>query len=221
MFIGHFAVGFAAKRMVPRVSLGTLLMAAAFVDLLWPIFLITGLEHVRIAPGITAFTPLDFYDYPITHSIPGGLLWAAVVAGLWYARHRLGTAALVVAAVVLSHWVLDVVSHRADMPVLPNGPYIGLGLWYSVPATLMVEGALFVFGLAVYARSTRARDATGRWALTGMVVFLIAIYLLNAFGPPPPGERALAYGALAAWLLVPWPYWIDRHRVPTGSAVAR
>jgi hypothetical protein len=217
MFIGHFAVGLAAKRVTPRASLGTLILAATFVDLLWPIFLVIGLEHVRIDPGNTAFTPLDFYDYPITHSIPGGLLWAALLAGAWYWRHRLGTAALIVAGAVMSHWVLDVVSHRADVPVMPGGPYLGLGLWNSVPATLIVEGTLFAAGLAVYLRATRPRDATGTWSLVGLVVFLIAVYLLNAFGPTPPSERALAYGALAAWLLVPWPYWIDRHRTVPAS----
>jgi hypothetical protein len=212
MFIGHFAVGFAVKRVAPRVSLGTLFMAASLVDLVWPVLLITGLEHVRIDPGNTAFTPLDFYDYPITHSIPGGLLWAAVLAGAWYFRRRLGRTAAIIAAVVMSHWVLDVVSHRPDVPVMPNGPYLGLGLWNSVPATLIVEGSMFAAAVAVYVRSTRARDATGTWSLIGLVGFLTAMYLLNAFAPPPPNERALAYGALAAWLLVPWPYWVDRHR---------
>jgi hypothetical protein len=155
---------------------------------------------------------LDFYDYPITHSIPGGLLWAAVLAGAWYFRRRLGRTAAIIAAVVMSHWVLDVVSHRPDVPVMPNGPYLGLGLWNSVPATLIVEGSMFAAAVAVYVRSTRARDATGTWSLIGLVGFLTAMYLLNAFAPPPPNERALAYGALAAWLLVPWPYWVDRHR---------
>lgn len=221
VFIGHFAVGLAAKRVAPRASLGTLLLAVSFVDLLWPIFLVLGLEHVRIDPGNTAFTPLDFYDYPITHSVPGGLLWAAALAGLWYSRHRIGQAAAIIAAAVMSHWVLDVISHRPDVPVLPSGPYVGLGLWNSVPATLLVEGALFAAGVAIYARSTRARDAVGKWSLVGLVAFLVVMYLLNAFGPPPPSERALAYGALAAWLLVPWPYWIDRHRIASGASAAR
>jgi hypothetical protein len=218
MFIGHFAVGFAAKPLAPRVSLGTLFVAVSLVDLLWPVFLVLGLERVRIDPGNTAFTPLAFEHYPITHSIPGGILWAALLAGGWYSRHRLGKAAWIVAAAVMSHWVLDVISHGPDMPVLPGGPYIGFGLWNSVPATLIVEGAMFVAGIAIYARSTRARDRVGTWALAGLVAFLSLAYLANTFGPPPPGERALAYGALAAWLLVPWPYWVDRHRAAGGSS---
>lgn len=218
MFIGHFAVGFAAKRAAPRASLGTLVLATSFVDLVWPILLVLGLEHVRIDPGNTRFTPLDFYDYAITHSIPGSLVWAALLGGLWYWRHRSGRDALVIGALVMSHWVLDAISHRPDVPVMPNGPYVGLGLWNSFWATMVIEAAMFAAGVAIYVRMTRARDRIGRWALAGMVAFLSLMYLLNAFSPPPPNERLLAYGALAAWLLVPWPYWIDRHRaVKDGS----
>lgn len=217
MFIGHFAVGFAAKRAAPRVSLGTLILATSFVDLIWPILLVAGLEHVRIDPGNTRFTPLDFYDYPITHSIPGGLLWATLLAGAWYWRHKLGRPALIVGALVMSHWVLDAISHRPDMPVLPQGPYVGLGLWNSVWATMVVEAVVFAAGVAIYVRTTRARDRVGRWSLIGMVAFLGLMYVLNAVSPPPPSERVLAYGALVAWLLVPWPYWIDRHRGLRGA----
>jgi hypothetical protein len=113
---------------------------------------------------------------------------------------------------VLSHWVLDFISHGPDMPIFPSGPYVGLGLWNSVAATLVVESALFAAGVWLYARTTRPVDRVGGWAFAGLVGFLAAIYVLNAFAPPPPGERALAYGALAAWVLVPWPYWVDRHR---------
>ena len=225
MFIGHFAAGFAAKPLAPRVSLGTLLVAATFIDLLWPIFLLFGLEHARIDPGNTAFTPLDFYDYPITHSLVGVLLWAALLGGAVQFFSRNGKTGkwprvLVVGALVVSHWVLDAISHRPDMPVLPNGPYVGLGLWNSVAATIVVEGALFAAGVAVYARSTRARDRVGRWGLVGLVAFLALAFVANVFSPPPPSVRALTYGALAAWLLVPWPYWIDRHRLPSGGDVS-
>ncbi|MGE5813885.1 MAG: hypothetical protein ACM36C_05310 [Acidobacteriota bacterium] len=221
MFVGHFAVGFAAKRVAPRASLGTLLLATSFVDLVWPVLLIAGLEHVRIDPGNTPFTPLDFYDYPITHSIPGGLFWAALLGGVWYWRHRLGRSAVIIGALVMSHWVLDVISHRPDVPVLPHGPYVGLGLWNSVWATMVVEAAMFAAGVAIYVKMTRPKDRVGRWSLVSMVAFLVLMYFLNAFSPPPPSETALAYGALAAWLLVPWPYWIDRHRDVSADARER
>lgn len=198
------------------------MFATSFVDLLWPIFLILGMEHVRIDPGNTAFTPLDFYDYPITHSIPGAMFWAALFGGLWFARHRAARGAAVVAAVVLSHWVLDFVSHGPDMPVLPDGPYLGLGLWNSVAATVIVEGLMFAAAIGVYVTTTRAVDRVGRWSFAALIAFLSLMYALSVVAPPPPSERALAYGGLAAWLLVPWGYWVDRHRqASVVSAPAR
>jgi hypothetical protein len=208
MFIGHIAVGLAGKRMAPSVSLATWLASVQLVDLLWPIFLLTGLEHVRIAPGITRFTPLDFYDYPITHSLVGSACWAALFAGGWMFARRDARVAALLAAGVLSHWVLDVISHRPDMPVLPRGPYIGLGLWNSVAATLLVELMMFALGIALYVRGGGAgRRRISFWLLLG---FLLIVYFAASFGPPPPDPRTLALSALTAWLLIPWAWWADR-----------
>ena len=224
MFLGHIAVGLAGKRAVPSVSLGTWVMAVQFVDLLWPLFLLAGLEHVRIAPGITAFTPLDFYDYPITHSLVGAGAWAALFAGIWIAQRRRRAASRTLnrrsgaprasrngaflAAGVLSHWILDVVSHRPDVPVLPHGPYLGFGLWNSVPATLLVELTMFAGGVTLYlgGGAGRARRV-GVWVF---IVFLVVVYFAAAFGPPPPDPIALAWSALALWLLVPAAWFVDR-----------
>jgi hypothetical protein len=208
MFVGHIAVGLAGKRLAPTVSLATWLAAVQLVDMLWPIFLLTGLEHVRIAPGITAFTPLDFYDYPITHSLVGGLGWAVLFAGGWYAARRNTRVALMLAAGVLSHWCLDVLSHRPDVPVLPHGPYLGLGLWNSVPATLVVELVMFGAGLWLYVASGgNGGRRISFWLLMGV---LLVAYLGAAFGPPPPDVRILAIASLAGWLFVPWLWWADR-----------
>jgi hypothetical protein len=205
MFIGHIAAALAGKRAAPRASLGTWVAAVLFVDMLWSVFLLAGFEHVRITPGITAFTPLDFYDYPISHSLVSGVVWAVLFASLTGHLRADTRTGLLLAGGVLSHWVLDVVSHRPDVPVLPSGPYVGLGLWNSVPATLVVELSLFAAALAAYARgcSTRPRF----WIF---ITALLVIYFANAFGPPPPDERSLAFGALTMWLLVPWAAWIDR-----------
>src|ERR1700724_1626661 len=162
LFIGHFGLGLAAKAAVPRVSLGTWFASVQLLDLLWPLFLLLGWEHVRIVPGITRMTPLDFYDYPITHSLAGALAWSAlfaVVYGAWRGRTRLqgGQAALAggrsgwwVAALlglgVLSHWVLDLLVHRPDLPVLPHGPYVGLGLWNLPAVEAPLAGALYAAG---------------------------------------------------------------------------
>jgi hypothetical protein len=208
MFIGHIAVGLAGKRLAPSVSLATWLASVQLADLLWPIFLLTGLEHVRIAPGITRFTPLDFYDYPITHSLVGSACWAALFAGAWAIAHRSTRVAALLAAGVVSHWVLDVISHRPDVPVLPHGPYLGLGLWNSVTATLAVELTMLAIGIGLYVRGGCAgRRRVSFWLL---IAFLLVVYFAASFGPPPPDTRTLAVSALSAWLLVPWAWFADR-----------
>jgi LexA-binding, inner membrane-associated putative hydrolase len=212
MFIGHFAVAMAAKRAAPRASLGTLVLAAQFLDILWPVFLLIGLERVEIRPGDTAFTPLAFTHYPVSHSLAAALGWAVAFGAIYYAATRYGRGTLVVALLVVSHWVLDWLTHRPDLPLWPDGPREGLGLWSSVAATLVVETLIFAAGLAVYLRATRARDALGRWSAAAFAAFLFIAYLGAAFGPPPPDARTLAYSALAVWLLVAWAGWVDRHR---------
>jgi hypothetical protein len=209
VFLGHFAVALAGKRAAPSISLATWIAAAQLADLLWPLFLLAGLEHVRIVPGITAFTPLEFYDYPVTHSLTGLAAWGAMFAGGWMVLTRVkGRGAALLAAGVLSHWVLDVISHRPDVPVLPRGPFLGLGLWNSIPATLIVELSLFVAGLTIYVRAGGwARQRVSFWLF---IVFLIVMYFAAAFGPPPPDTRVLAWSALALWLLIPWAWLAER-----------
>ena len=212
MFLGHFGLAFAAKRVAPRPSLGTLVLAAQLADGLWPIFLLLGWEEVKITPGITAVSPLLFMSYPYSHSIPADLLWAAVLGGGYYLLRRDRSGALWIGALVLSHWVLDFIAHRPDMPVWPGGPEVGLGLWYSRPATLIVEYAIFGVGIWIYTRATRPRDRLGSLLFWTFVLTLGAIYPLSVFGPPPPSVQALAMTALLGWLFVAWAYWIDRHR---------
>lgn len=212
MFIGHPATSFAAKRFVPNVSLGTLFAATMWIDLVWPFLLITGLEHVRVDPGNTAFTPLDFYDYPITHSLLSVVGWSIAAAIVYRLVRRPWREAAVVGALVLSHWVLDFITHRPDLPLWPGGPKVGLGLWSSVPGTVAVEVAIFIAGLAMYLRTTTARDRIGTIALWALVVFLGIIYVMNIVSPPPPSADAIGYVGLAQWLFIPWGWWIDRHR---------
>ena len=214
MFIGHFAVALAAKRAAPRVSLGILFAASQLIDLVWPVFLLLGWERVRIAPGDTAFTPLDFEHFPWTHSLAAVLVWSVVatLSYTWLRKDRGG--AIVVGMLVASHWLLDFVTHRADLPLYPGDPRrVGLGLWRSVPATLLLESLLFLGGVLVYASATRATDRTGRLAWWTLVVFLVVIHLANAFGPPPPSVGAVAWAGLAAWLIPFWAAWADRHRI--------
>ena len=214
MFLGHYALGFGAKKLTPYTSLGTLLLGAELVDLLWPTFLMLGVETVRIAPGITRVTPLDFTSYPWTHSLVMGAVWAGLFAALYTFFRRYPRGAMVLAALVLSHWLLDVISHRPDMPIWPGGgPRLGLGLWYSLPATLVVEGVLFSLGIWIYATNTEPVDTVGRYSFPAFVITLAALYLASVFGPPPPSASAIAVVGQGQWLLVMWGYWLDRHRV--------
>jgi membrane-bound metal-dependent hydrolase YbcI (DUF457 family) len=214
MFIGHFAVALAAKKAAPRVPLGTLVLAAQFVDVIWPFFLLLGAEHVRIDPGNTPFTPLDFTHYPISHSLAAAIVWSIVVGAVYHLRRRYATGAWIVGLAVFSHWILDFVSHRPDLPLLGSqGPRVGLGLWYSVPATIVVEAGLFAIGAVFYLRATRARDRAGALGLWAWLAVLVLIYLANLAGPPPPSVAAIAAaGIVGGAILIAWAYWIDRHR---------
>ena len=214
MFIGHFALGLAAKRATPRVSLAVLFGAAQLADLVWPVLVGLDVEHVRIDPGNTAFTPLDFISYPYSHSLLLLAVWGVAFA----AAHGLGAnqdrrTFGILAALVVSHWVLDYVTHRPDMPLYPGGAKVGLGLWNSVAATLVVEVAMYAAGLWIYLRATRPRDAVGRWAFGALALFLAVIYAANVAGPPPPSVTAIwIVGIAGGAILIAWSWWADRHR---------
>jgi membrane-bound metal-dependent hydrolase YbcI (DUF457 family) len=212
MFVGHFGVALAAKRVAPRASLGTLILAAQWIDLIWPLLLLAGVERVRIVPGYLAASPLEFVHYPWTHSLATAIGWAAVL-GLAVAaiRHDVRVA-IVVAMLVVSHWFLDLVVHAPDLPLWPDGPVAGLGLWNSRLGSLVVEFAILGIGAFVYARTTRPEDRWGGPLLWTFVALLGALYLGALFGPPPPSVPVLAASALAGRLFVAWGAWIDRHR---------
>jgi membrane-bound metal-dependent hydrolase YbcI (DUF457 family) len=215
MFIGHFGVAMAAKRVAPAASLGTLVLAAQLVDLIWPAMLLLGIEQVRIDPGITRVTPLDFVHYPYTHSLVASLAWGALLALVYGASRKDWRTAPWLAVLVVSHWVLDAIVHRPDLTLWPGGATrVGLGVWNSLPATLAVEFALFTGGAYLYLAATTARDRWGIVLFAAFVGVLALIYVAAVFGPPPPNVRAIAIAGLAGWLFVAWGYWIDRHRVP-------
>jgi membrane-bound metal-dependent hydrolase YbcI (DUF457 family) len=214
VFLGHFGAGLAAKRLTPYTSLGTLVVAVQWIDLLWPSALMLGIERVRVVAGDTAVTPLAFDYYPWTHSLAMVLAWAAIVSGAYVFFRRYPKGAWVVAAAIVSHWVLDLLAHRPDLPLWPpDGPRVGLGLSNSVPATLAVEFVLFFVGLHLYARNSEATDPVGHVGLTAFAIVLPLIYLASVFGPVPPSAEAVAIAGQAQWLLVAWTVWIDRHRV--------
>jgi hypothetical protein len=218
MFLGHFGLGFAGKRVAPDLSLGALFLAVQWADLLYWILCLAGLEHFRIAPGATAVTPFAFPDYPWSHGLAALVVWGVLFGGIFrLVRHR-AAAAVVFGLGVVSHWFLDALVHPPDMPVFVRGPYVGLGLWNSWPLTVAAEALVFGSGLWIYLRTTRAVDRTGTWSLWTLVVFLVAAWLGSIAGPPPPSERVVEWSGLAMWLFVPWGYWIDGHRAIVAPA---
>jgi hypothetical protein len=216
MFIGHFGIALAVKKAAPSASLGTLIFAAQFLDLLWPILLLADIEHVRISPGITRVSPFDFYDYPISHSLLMAVAWSVAVAAIYYATRRYTRGAWVISLAVLSHWILDFLVHRPDLPLWPSGPRVGLGLWNSWYASIAAEVLIFVAGVWIYATATRARDVIGRYAFWALVAFLFVGYLSVLAAGAPPNVTALARGGLMMWLLVLWGWWADKHRDPAA-----
>lgn len=216
MFIGHYALAFGAKRYVPTVSLGTLFLACQFADLLWPTLVVLGIERVEVDPGNTAITPLNFVSYPYSHSMVALVIWAALFALAYRTIKGWRPEAIAaVATLVFSHYVLDFITHRPDLPITLSGSRrVGLGLWNSPMATLAFEVTLFAVGTALYVLVTRARDRAGRIGLWGLIAFLSAIYFAAIFGPPPPNASAVAMAGHLSWLFIAWAYWVDRHRAP-------
>jgi hypothetical protein len=206
VFIGHFAAGLAAVRLEPRLRLGDALLAAQLSDVIWPVLVLAGVERVTIAPGDTVVTPLRFDSYPYSHSLLMVAVWGVALGALHFLRHQRVRAAFLLAGLALSHWLLDVASHRPDMPLLPGDPTrLGLGLWNSRPATMIVEGAMFALGVASYARLANG----SRRGFAILVLVLTAVYLANMFSPPPPSVAAVAWSAL---LLAPI-LWLCANRV--------
>jgi len=215
MFIGHYAVGFATKVAAPRASLGWHFAAVELLDLIWPLLVLLGVEQVRIAPGDTAFTPLEFIHYPWSHSLAMAALWAVAFAGLYYWRQRDPATAAWLGVAAFSHWVLDWVSHRPDLPLVPgaDGRY-GLGLWNSVAATVVVEAGAFLAAAWWYYRRAAPHDRMAPYRFGSLVAILLLMYAGNMMGAPP-SVTAVAVGGLGLWLFVAWAWWADRRR-PAG-----
>ncbi len=219
MFIGHFAVGFACKRIAPRASLAPLLAAPLLADLLWPVFLLVGFEEVRTnPPGGNPLLALSFTSYPWSHSLAMSVVWGAMFGGGYYALTRYARGAWVMALAVVSHWVLDYATHIADLPLVPwGGPLVGLGLWRSVTGTVIVEGAMYLAGVWLYTSTTAARDRIGRFAWWVLVVIMAASYVWSLQGAVPPTVSALAWTAVVASGVTLWlAWWADRHRSASG-----
>ncbi len=214
MFVGHLALALAAKRAAPRVNLGWLMAGVTALDLVWPILVLAGIERVSIVPGATAFNPLVFDYYPWSHSLVMALAWGIILAGMARAADVPRSAAPLLVALVLSHWVLDVITHAPDMPLWPGtSPRLGFGLWNSVPGTFLVEGALWVAGIVIYLRSQQFTSTARRIAFWALVLVFTLIWASGPWSPPPPSARALGLFALIGWIIIPWSAFADGGRM--------
>lgn len=207
--MGHLGAALVATRLT-RARLGMLVGAAFALDLLWPVFLAVGLEAVRVDPGNTPFTPLDFVHYPWSHSLSMAIVWGVVIGRASAAALRDARAGLVIGLLVVSHWVLDFVTHRPDLPIWPGAMRVGLGLWTSIPLTLLVEGSLLAAGVIVYLRGTRSGASVRRWAFWSLVALTSILWLAGPWSPPPPSPGAVIVVGFCLWLLPWWGSWIDR-----------
>jgi uncharacterized membrane protein len=211
MFIGHFGVGFAAKSVDKKISLGTLFLASQFIDLLWPILLLLGLESVKIEAGNTAVTPLNFISYPISHSMLGVIFWGIIFGIVYYLFKKNLRGSILLGVLVFSHWLLDLLTHRPDLQLFPWSDYkVGFSLWNSFTGTLLVEGLIFTAGIFIFYKVGILQRKSKQILFWSLVIFLAAIYVMNLFGPPPPSEEPIAFVGLSQWILIAWAYLIDK-----------
>lgn len=222
MFIGHFGLSFAAKKLAPKVSLATLFIATQLPDILWPLMLMFNIEKVAISPGYTEMNAFEFLYYPYTHSLFMGLVWG-IVAALIYAFIKKDTrGAIVVGLCILSHWFFDLVVHRADLPLSPFSDYkVGWGLWNHVAATLILESIIFFGGLFIYTRITRSKNKKGSWGLGFLTALLILVTITNTFGPTPTALHTSLYVTLIVLMviLVLFAGWVDKNREKKSNQI--
>jgi len=219
MYIGHYGAGFAGRKVMGentygRISLGTLFLASQFLDLLFPLLVLIGVENLSIEPGNTVLTPLNLFYYPFSHSLFSAIIWAFLFGSIYYIIKKNKKGSLVLGGLVLSHWLLDFITHRPDLQLVPwRELRVGLGLWnFPVPA-IILEMIIFLIGFYFYTEMTKAINLRGIFLMWGMFLFLLLTYSANIFGTSPPSVKAFAYIGLSQWLIIAWGYWIDRNRV--------
>jgi hypothetical protein len=216
MFVGHYGVSFAAKKIDRSIPLWILFLAVQLLDVAWAPLVLLGIEKVRIIPGFTASNPLDLYYMPYTHSLVAALLWsgAAAVAYRMLAQPAGKGAGFLIGVAVFSHWVLDFVVHRPDLPLYDNSAKVGLGLWNRPVVAFGLEAALLLGGMLLYFQlQPRRRGGT---VLFGLVMLGIQAYVF--FGPPPASDNAAAATALVAYAVFALIIWLLADRPPSRGS---
>jgi hypothetical protein len=203
MFVGHYGISFAAKPVAPRVPLWVWFIAVQWLDVIWSLLVLAGVEQLRIVPGFTQANALDLYYMPYTHGLPGSLAlslaFGAIVA-LFIPGHRAMTV-LLVAAASFSHWVLDLVVHVPDLPLYDNTAKVGLGLWRHIILSFPLELIVLGLGAWFYARMTTFK-ANGQYLYWAFIILLAAFQIYANFGPPPSSPAAMAVTALLFYVVL-------------------
>ena len=213
MFVGHLSLALAAKRWEPNVNLGWPVAGVLALDLVWPIFVLLGIEKVTPGPGATAFTPLFFDSYPWSHSLAMTFFWGLLLVTIARFSKVPATAWTLLAALVLSHWVLDAITHRPDMPIWPgDGPKVGLGLWNSIPLTFAIEGAMWIAGIAIYVKTLRQQSRWPGFLFWIFILVCTAMWVTSPYQAPPPTAKALGWFAMSLWIVPLWAGLADRAR---------
>jgi len=202
MFVGHYGVSFAAKSAEKRVPLWVWFIAVQWLDVVWSVLVLAGVEKLRIVPGYTEANPLDLYYMPYTHGLPGAIVLSLILGGIvaFFVKENRRTILLLVAAASFSHWLLDLIVHTHDLPLYDNTDKVGFGLWRHVVLSFPLELAFLGVGAWLYARATNFSSAKGRHALWGFVIFLAAVQIYANFGPPPSSPDAMAATALTLYV---------------------
>ena len=208
MFIGHYALALSAKKIDSLPSLAVMFIAVQLLDLLWPIFVLTGIETFEIEVGNTVLTPLNFTSYPYSHSLFMAIIWAVFFAIIYFIFTRNKKSSVLLGSLVLSHWILDFIAHRPDLPLSPFSNFkVGLSLWNMPVIEIILELGIFLTGVYLYIRTIKTKRKFAFWSL--ILIFLI-IYFMNTFGPPPPSIKAVAWSANLMWIFVLWAWWVEK-----------
>ena len=208
MFIGHFAVGLASKKFSQLPSLAVMFIAVQFLDLIWPIFVLTGIESFKIEEGITVLTPLDFTHYPYSHSLTMSIVWGLLFGLVYFLCTKQKRNSILMAGLVFSHWILDFITHRPDLQLTPFSDYrVGLGLWNYPVVAVFIEVGFFILGVYLYFTSVRPKRKIAFWLF---ISFFLVIHVMNLLGSPPPSIEAVAWSANLMWLFVLWAWWIEK-----------
>lgn len=216
MFIGHFAPALIAATLKDAPRLPVLMVAGQLVDWAFFALLLTGAEKMRLTPGISAMNPLDLYHMPYTHSLLGSATFAIGFSALVWLMTRNRAGALIAAAVVLSHWFLDLLVHVSDLTLAGQPPKLGLGLWNHPIIEMPLELILTFGSLWFYARKSGAKGLP-LWTLAGVLALFQAI---NWFGPVETevttGTSLLAFAAFGLITVAGW--WAERSGLAVKAA---